>query len=420
MKKFEVEVMKNGKRQKMFLSANDKAAAQSLAKRRTNGTITKIAETKNVSAAKQFGMGGKVTRAFGAGGSSGNIGKVKIPNLVASVKQLAVMTSAGISIHDSIKEVANSTEDKALKIIFARLNDDLNAGLSLTESCEKFKPQLGDVFIAMVSLGESTGNMAEALTKLGAMMQELWDNKMKFKKAMRYPMTIMIALAAAFLILMMYVVPKFREIFEELGAELPLPTRILLGIESVLSNYGLLVLAIVVGTIVGLKWAYTHVDEFKRQWDKYILKVYLFGKIIFYSTMSRFMLIFTELVKAGIPIADALDTAVLMVDNEALKPRLASVKIAVQQGVSLTDAFRNTELLESMLIQMISAGEKSGSLDKMLQNVSDYYKMRFDEIIDNISSYVEPILLVFMAGMVLLMALGIFMPMWDLGKAVKN
>ena len=132
------------------------------------------------------------------------------------------------------------------------------------------------------------------------------------------------------------------------------------------------------------------------------------------------MLIFTELVRAGIPIADALDTAVLMVDNETLKEKLSTIKVAVQQGVSLTDAMRNTGLYESMLIQMISAGEQSGSLDKMLGNVTDYYKEKFDDIIDNISSYVEPIMLFFMAGMVLLLALGIFMPMWDLGKAVKN
>ncbi|MBQ7675681.1 MAG: type II secretion system F family protein [Campylobacter sp.] len=346
--------------------------------------------------------------------------RVRIPALVASIKQLSVMTNAGISIHDSIKEVANATEDRKLKEIFSAMNDDLNAGLSLTESSAKFRGELGDVVLAMISLGESTGNMAESLAKLAQMLDEIWENQRKFKKAMRYPMILMIVMAIAFSILMLYVVPKFREIFEELGAELPLPTRILLGIESVLSNYGLYVLAGIIGIIFALKWAYKNNDEFKRGWDKGILKVYLFGKIIFYSTMSRFMLIFTELVRAGIPIADALDTAVLMVDNETLKEKLSTIKVAVQQGVSLTDAMRNTGLYESMLIQMISAGEQSGSLDKMLGNVTDYYKEKFDDIIDNISSYVEPIMLFFMAGMVLLLALGIFMPMWDLGKAVKN
>lgn len=415
MKNFEVEYVKDGKRQKMFVKADNKASAQNIAKRQRSGTILKVGETKNAPANIGLNdLAANITRLLGVGG------KIKIPLMVASVRQLAVMTTAGISIHDSIKEVANSTEDQRLKEIFTSMSDDLNSGLSLTEASNKFKHELGDVFIAMVSLGESTGNMAEALTKLSEMMQELWDNRQKFKKAMRYPITILIALAVAFVVLMLFVVPKFKEIFDDLGAKLPLPTRILFSIESVLSNYGLYVLGGLIATIFGIRYMLRNNDEFKKGWDKYILKVYLFGKIIFFSTMSRFTLIFTELVRAGIPIADSLDTANKMVDNQTLKVKLGTVKVAVQQGVSLTDAFRNTEVFESMLIQMISAGEQSGSLDTMLKNVADYYKMKFNDIIDNISSYIEPLLLFFMACMVLLLALGIFMPMWDLGSAVKN
>ena len=412
-KQLEVEYKAKGARRKMFLQASDKVQANNLMKQRVGGTIVKRGETQVVA-----NTGGdfkaQVSRMLGGSG------RVRTLPLVASIRQLSVMTNAGISIHDSIKEVARAAEDKTLKEIFSAMNDDLNAGLSLTESTEKFRGQLGDVVVAMVSLGEATGNMAESLAKLAAMLQELWENQRKFKKAMRYPMILMIVMAIAFSVLMMYVVPKFREIFEDLGADLPLPTRSLLGIESTLNNYGIFVLAGIIGTIIALRWAYRNNPEFKKGFDKTILKVYLFGKIIFFSTMSRFMLIFTELVRAGIPIADALDTSVLMVDNHTLKEKLSTVKIAVQQGVSLTEAFNNTGLYESMLIQMISAGEQAGNLDKMLGNVTDYYKEKFDDIIDNISSYVEPIMLFFMAGMVLLLALGIFMPMWDLGKAVKN
>ncbi|QKF64611.1 type II secretion system F family protein [Campylobacter corcagiensis] len=415
MKNYEVEFVKDGKRQKMFIKASDSVAAKNIAKRSNSGTIMKVGETKEVPMGQQLEeLKSSVTRLLGLSG------KIKIPNLVASIRQLAVMTNAGISIHDSIKEVANSTEDKRLKEIFSVINDDLNAGLSLSESVTKFKQELGDLVIAMVSLGETTGNIAEALAKLAMLLQEVWDNQQKFKKAMRYPITILVALAAAFTILMIYVVPKFKEIFDELGANLPAPTRFLFAIENIMSNYGLYVLAGIIAAIFGIRYMLRTSDEFKKGWDRGILKVYLIGRIIFFSTMSRFTLIFTELVKAGIPIADALDTANKMVENQTLKVKLGTVKIAVQQGVSLTDAFRNTEIFESMLIQMISAGEQSGSLDKMLGNVADYYKMKFDDIIDNISSYVEPILLFFMAGMVLLLALGIFMPMWDLGSAVKS
>ena len=165
---------------------------------------------------------------------------------------------------------------------------------------------------------------------------------------------------------------------------------------------------------------YANNEGFKSSFDKHILKVYLIGDIVFFSTMSRFNLVFTELVRAGIPIADALDTALLTIGNRHLKNRLNGVKVSVQRGVSLTQAFGETRLYEGMLVQMISAGEQSGSLDLMLEKVTDYYKSRFNDIIDNIASYIEPILIGVIAGIVLLLALGIFMPMWDLAKAVKG
>ena len=169
-----------------------------------------------------------------------------------------------------------------------------------------------------------------------------------------------------------------------------------------------------------LKRQYSNDENFRDKVDKYLLKVYLVGKIIFFANMSRFNLIFTELVRAGLPIADALDTAVVTVSNQDIRNKLTAVKVLVGRGISLTEAFRQTGLYEGMLIQMIGAGEQSGSLDDMTQKVTDYYRVKFNDIIDNISNYIEPILLIFIAAMVLLLALGIFMPMWDMAKAVKN
>ena len=390
MKYFEVEYIQNGKRHKMSLRANNKSEIKD--KANVTGMIVKIKETQTSSINNFENLQNVITKAF-------TNPKVKIPNLVATIRQLSVMTNAGISIHDSIKEVANSTEDKRLKFIFQTIDEELNQGSSLTNSIENFKEELGDVTLAMIRLGESTGNMADALAKLASILQEVWDNQQKFKKAIRYPITVICAIIIAFVILMILVVPQFREIFEQLNAELPLPTKILLNIEYVMTNYGFYIL----GALAFIGYL-----------------VYLIGKIIFFSNMSRFNLIFTELVRAGLPIADALDTAVITVSNKDIKKKLSGVKILVGRGVSLTEAFRDTNLYENMLIQMISAGEQSGSLDDMTGKVTDYYRMKFNDIIDNISNYIEPILLVFIAGMVLLLALGIFLPMWDLSKAVKN
>jgi len=413
VKYFEVNYLFKGQRTKTIIKSPNRRDAIAIAKVKIPGIILTVKET-SIPLEDQLNelkvqIVGKLFRK-----------KIKTISLIAAIRQLSVMTNAGISIHDSIKEVVNSTMDKSLKTIFNSINDDLNSGLSLTQALMPYKQEVGDVTIAMVELGESTGNMAESLEKLAEILEEIEENRQKFKKALRYPITVVIAIAIAFSILMIYVVPKFKDIFSKLKTELPLPTRILLFMENLINNYGVYLLAVIIATIVLVKYLLSNNEEFKKNYDQYILKLYLIGDIILYATLSRFCLVFTELIRAGIPIADALDTAILTLENTFLKKKLSAVKISVQRGVSLTEAFRDTGLFEGMLIQMIQAGEQSGMLYKMLEKVTNYLKSRFNLIIDNIASYIEPILLGFIAGMVLLMALGIFMPMWDMAKAVKT
>ncbi|ANE32549.1 type II secretion system F family protein [Campylobacter hyointestinalis] len=413
MKIYEIEQMINFKRTKVIIKADSLNQARNLAKEQNNGLILKAHEISSIPLDVQIEqIKEQLTKFF-------LNSKIKIPNLVALVRQISVMSNAGISIHDCIKEAVSSTSDKKLRGIFENVSIDLNAGMSLTESLKKYEYELGHIFIAMIRLGEEGGNLSEALKKLADILQEVWDNQKKFKKAIRYPITVIVAIIIAFVLLMVVVVPKFREIFEQLNATLPLPTIILLNIEYVLSNFGLYILGGIIVSIFLIKKFYKSNSDFKFLSDKYLLKVYLIGDIIYLATMHRFNLVFSELVKAGIPVANALDDACLTIQNSYIKDKMSNVKISVQQGNSLNSAFRDTKLYESMLIQMISAGEKSGSLDSMLEKVTDYYKDKFDNIIDNISSYVEPILLVFIACAVILLGLGIFMPMWDMTNAVK-
>jgi len=413
MKYYEVTSLFKGKKETKTIKAPNKKDAITIAKTKIPGILLNI---KITSAPLEDQFSDFKEKFFKS------IIKKKINSkaLIAAIRQLAVMTDAGISIHDSIKEVQDASVDKSLKSIFSELNDDLNSGLSLTQAMMPYRKELGDVTLAMVELGESTGNMSESLEKLAEVLEEIEENRAKFKKAMRYPITVMVAIAIAFTILMVYVVPQFKKIFSSFKAELPLPTKILLFLENVIHNYGFYVLGFIVILIIFVKYMLVNNEKFKYNFDKYILKVYLIGNITFYATMSRFTLVFTELIRSGIPIADALETSLLTLDNMHLKHKLSAVNVSVQRGVSLTQSFNDTQLFEGMLIQMIHAGERSGTLDKMLDKVTDYFKSRFNDLIDNISSYIEPILLGFIAAMVLLMALGIFLPMWDLAKAVKN
>jgi len=413
MSYYQVTVLTKGKKEKIGLYAQDKKEANSYAKLKLSGIIIKVEEAQEPLEA-QF-------KRFKSNFMQ-NIKKRKIKpdGLIAAIRQLAVMTNAGISIHDSLNEIANATTDEALEHVFSKVADDINSGNSLSASMENFRFEVGNLTIAMIQLGEKTGNLDEALYSLADMLEEIRANVIKFKKAMAYPRNVMIAMAVAFTILISYVVPQFKAIFEELHAELPLPTIILLKLEYLFNNFGPYLLAGLALAYFVFKYFVNNSENFRYKWHQFLLKTYLIKNIIKFSTLSRFTLVFSELVRAGIPIAEALNTALEMIDNLPLKKKLLSVILTVEKGGTLNKGLEETGLFENMIIQMIRAGEDSGTLDTMIKKVAEYYKMRFDAIIDGLSEAIEPIMLLIIASMVILLALGIFLPMWDMGNAVQG
>ena len=413
MKYYKAILLLKGVKKSYMVKANNKADAISYTRKEYSGILLRVEEVsppiKDV--IKEF---------FNTFKSLSRTHKVQIKQLIASFRQISVMTSVGISIHDAINEIAMSTTDKALKKILVEAFEDINAGLSLSHTFNRYKTSVGGLTVAMIELGEQTGNISDALSNLAKMLEEIEENIMKFKKAMRYPMITLSAMVIAFTILIMIVVPKFKSIFEKSHTELPVPTKILLNIESLLNNYGLLVFSGSILVISTTTYLYRKNYGFKYHVDTLLLKIYLIKDIILFSTLNRFSIIFTELVQAGIPIIDALNTATNMVDNALLKEKLKTVKISVSRGVSLTQSFKETGLFENMVVQMINVGENSGQLDSLMRKVTDYYKMRFNYILDNLSSYIEPIMLTIIAMLVLLLAMGIFLPMWDMAGTVNG
>ena len=406
-------VLTKGKREEIGLYAEDRKNANNYAKLKFSGIIIKVVEGEEPLEARFIRFKDELLV---------NVKKRKIKpdSLIASIRQLAVMTNAGISIHDSINEIAEATDDETLDRVFSKLADDINSGHSLSASMETFRFELGNLTIAMVQLGEKTGNLDEALYALADMLEEIRANFIKFKKAMAYPRNVMVAMAVAFTILISYVVPEFKTIFEELGADLPLPTLILLKLEHLFNNYGPYVLAVLAAAYITFKYMINNYTNVRYSWHEFLLKVYLIKNIIKFSTLNRFTLVFSELVRAGIPIAEALDTSIDMIDNLPLKKKLQTVRITVEKGGTLNSGLNETKLFENMIIQMVRAGEDSGTLDTMIKKVAEYYKMRFDAIIDGLSEAIEPIMLFIIASMIILLALGIFLPMWDMGNAVQG
>ncbi len=415
MKYFNVTVMDKGKKRQELIKADNRMSAIKLIKNKFPATmVMKAVETSAPLEDSIAGLFSGITKTFKS--------KIPINDKISTIRQIAVMTDAGIAINDTLEDVSDNTHNKQLKEIFSKMNADINAGNSMSDAMEPYASEFGQVALAMTNLGERTGNISESYHKLADILENIRDNTAKFKKAIRTPMITMAAMGIAFTILIMVVVPKFKDIFDKFKTELPLPTQILLKLEWALSNYGILILAILIGIVIAIKYFYQNSRDFKMAMDKMMIhpKFYLINKAIFLSTMHKYNLVFGELVKSGIPVSEALDTSVGMVDNLAIKEKLLSVNANIGRGMSLAEAFDITGLYENMLLQMIKAGEAGGQLDAMLDKVTQYYEMQFQDLIDNLSAYVEPILLFFIAGLVLLMALGIFMPMWDLGKAVKG
>ena len=415
MKYFSVTVMEKGKKRQELIKANNKMGAVSIAKQKFPRTmITKAVETSAP-------LEDTIAQLF-AGFKKSSTSKIPIQDKISTIRQIAVMTDAGIAINDTLAEVSDNTSNKQLKDIYAKINADINAGNSMSDAMEPYTSEFGHVALAMTNLGERTGNISESYHKLADILENLRDNQAKFKKAIRGPLITLAAMGIAFTILIMVVVPKFKDIFSKFKTELPLPTQILLKLEWAFSNYGLLILALLVAGIFTIKFMYKNNKDFKYKMDKLMIhpRFYLINKAIFLSTMHKYNLVFGELVKSGIPVSEALDTAVGMVDNAAIKEQLLTVNANIGRGMSLAESFQITGLYENMLLQMIKAGEAGGQLDAMLDKVTDYYDMEFQDLIDNLSAYIEPIMMFFIAGLVLLMALGIFMPMWDLGNAVKK
>lgn len=415
MKYFSVTVIDKGQKRQEILQADTKMGAVKLAKQKfKTSVITKAVETSAP-------LEDSISKFF-ENLKKGSKSKIPIADKISTIRQIAVMTDAGIAINESLAEVAEHTENKQLGAIFAKINADINAGNSLYDAMLPYTDEFGHVALAMTNLGERTGNLSDAYHKLASIMESVRDNTSKFKKAIRGPRNTLIAMGIAFTILITVVVPKFKDIFEKLNTELPIPTIILLKLEWAFSNYGFLILGILVGSIMTLKYLYKNNKEAKLRIDRVLIhpKFFLINKAIFLSTMHKYNLVFGELVKSGIPVAEALETAVGMVDNEAMKIELLSVNANIGRGMSLAEAFKITNLYENMLLQMIKAGEAGGQLDAMLEKVTGYYEMEFEDLIDNLAAYIEPIMMFFIAGLVLLMALGIFMPMWDMGKAAKN
>ncbi|WP_459886073.1 type II secretion system F family protein [Caminibacter profundus] len=403
---FKIEYIQEGKLKTTIIKASSIVEAISIFRNKRIGILKNIEEVKKTSFLEEL------DKRF-------SIYKIDLQEFVSVLEQIYVMLDAGISIDLVLNNIGENIKNKKLKEIFKSVFNDVKAGLSLYEAFKKYEKDLGKLTLSMIKLGEETGDLANAIKDLSTILQEILDNRKRLKKATRYPLFIIFAMSIAFIIVILFVIPPFKTIFVQLNTELPLPTRFLLWIEAAIQNYGIYILTfafIIFGIILYL---YNKSENIRLKLDKLILKVYIVGQVIKLAMIGRFIYVFERLLSSGIPILDAVDMALNIVDNEYIKKRLLLIKNSIQTGGSITQGFKDSKLFENMIIQMVSAGEESGALVLMLQKVSKYYLDKYRYIVDNIAILIEPILIAAIAGFVMTLALGIFLPMWNLTESIQ-
>ncbi|WP_456479677.1 type II secretion system F family protein [Nautilia sp.] len=403
---FKIEYFKKEKVREVIISARTPKEAIKKFRERKLGIIKSIEEFKKPSLIEE--MATKL-----------DLSKIDLEEYISVLEQLYVMLDAGIAIDMSVNNIKESIKNKKLKKIFDSIENDIKAGLSLTASFSKFEDDLGKLTVSMIKLGEETGDLAQAIKDLSIITHEILDNRKRLKKATRYPMFIIFAMSIAFVIVILFVIPPFKAIFSQLKTQLPLPTRFLLWIEAALQNYGLYILigAVIVFGIIS--YLYNTSNKVRLNLDRLILKVYIVGPVIKLAMIGRFTYVLQRLIDSGIPILDAVDIALNIVDNTYIRKKLENIKNSIVSGGSITQGFKESEIFENMVVQMVAAGEESGSLVLMLQKVSKYYLEKYKYIVDNIAVLIEPILIAAIAGFVLTLALGIFLPMWNLTEAMQ-
>lgn len=346
-------------------------------------------------------------------------GDLSLDELVVLTRQLYSLTRAGIPVMRAINGIKEHVHHKHLKNALENMITDLGNGRPISQSMQNHPRVFPPLFIAIVQVGENTGKLEEAFLQLASYYEQELETSKRIKTAMRYPVFVLIAITAAMIILNVFVVPKFTDMFASFGVELPLATRILIASSNFFVHYWPIPIAMVVGTYLAYKsWIKTEAGLQQR--DHLKMRIPIVGDIVERSLLSRFCRSFATMLKAGVALNQALTLVSEAVDNSYVALKVRDMRTGIERGESMLRVARQTELFTPLVIQMISVGEQSGQIDSLLLEAADYYDREVDYDLKSLTARIEPILVGIVAVMVMILALGIFTPMWDMMNVFKG
>ena len=347
-----------------------------------------------------------------------NEGRVRIVDQIFFCRQMYTLLKAGVPIMQALRGLRETTQNQALAKVIGSLLDGLDAGLDLTGAVKRHPEVFPPVFVSLISVGENTGSLPEAFAQLADYFDREKDTRDRLKQAIRYPVFVLIAMGIALLIVNIFVIPAFAKVYGNLKVALPLPTRVLIGFSNfTLQNWYWIVIGLV-GGVVGAR-LYIQTPDGRYRWDRLKLRFPVIGGIIYRASLGRFARALSMTMHSGVPVVQGMTVISNAVDNEYIATRILQMRDGLERGETITRTAGATGMFPPLVLQMISVGEESGSVDTLLTEVAEYYEREVDYDLKNLSSSIEPILLVAVGGLVLVLALGVFLPMWDMAQAFR-
>ncbi len=342
------------------------------------------------------------------------LGHVPATEKVMFSKQLATLISAGVPISQSMRILERQTKNKILKSAINAIGSDIEAGLSLSSSMEKQSRVFSPLYVSLVSSGEAGGSLDKSLERMADEIEKEHDLVSSIRGAMSYPMIILVAMIGVVVYMLSTIVPQLAGIFAEMGGELPAATRMLLKVSDLIRTQGFLILVALVGSVVGFRTLLVKNKNVRYGWHKMLLKIPIFGQLMSKVNITRFTRTFGSLLSSGVNVLEAMKISANTIQNEVFKTDILKAADDVKNGVTIAEALKKTKNFPVILAEMIAVGEETGSLDNILDKVTSFYQKEVDGTIKNLSSLVEPLMMIIIGVGVGTIVVAVIQPVYSM------
>ena len=346
------------------------------------------------------------------------LNRVSLKDILIFTRQLYAMVHAGIPLVQSLRIIKEQIPNKTLKKIAEEMASFIEEGGRFSTALSRYRSVFGDLYISMIKAAEEAGTLEETLKRLADYLEKLEKLRGKIKSAMFYPIFVLIVASIIITGILVFVIPTFQQLYASLGGELPALTQLVINISNFLRDYiGWFILFLVIA-IVGFIQA-RKIRKFKYITDYILLKLPIFGELVLKGSIANFARTLSSMISSGINILDALQISAETSNNEVIKGAILDVKSQVEKGVNLSTALSKHSIFPPMLINMVAIGEQAGNLDEMLSKVADFYEEEVDRTVDGLTSLIEPILIVFIGGIIGIIIVAMYLPIFKIGELIK-